>query len=244
MGILDGKVAIVTGASRGIGAEIARRFAAEGAAVAVAARTTDTGTSPFPGTIAETVEQIRAAGGTAAPIRADLSKPEDRERLVAEATRAARPGGHPGQQRRRHLLHPGHRLHRAPLPAHVRRPGGGPVPPGPAGRAGDAGEGPGLDPEHLLDRRPAPGVPALRVGPPRRDRLRHVQGGPGTVLHRPGRRTLRRRHRGQRALAHQGGPHSRHALPPPDHARTTRTTSRPRSWPRPRCGCAAASRRR
>ena len=77
MGILDGKVAIVTGASRGIGAEIARRFAAEGAAVAVAARTTDTGTSPFPGTIAETTEQIRAAGGTAVPIRADLSKPEE-----------------------------------------------------------------------------------------------------------------------------------------------------------------------
>jgi citronellol/citronellal dehydrogenase len=85
MGILDGKVAIVTGASRGIGAEIARRFGQEGAAVAVAARTTEPGTSPFAGTIAETVEQIRAAGGTAVAIRADLSKPEDRERLVAEA---------------------------------------------------------------------------------------------------------------------------------------------------------------
>jgi NAD(P)-dependent dehydrogenase (short-subunit alcohol dehydrogenase family) len=86
MGILDGKVAVVTGASRGIGAEIARRFAAEGAAVAVAARTTETGTSPLPGTITETVEQIRAAGGTAAAIRADLSRPEDRERLIAEAS--------------------------------------------------------------------------------------------------------------------------------------------------------------
>jgi len=86
MGILDGKVAVVTGASRGIGAEIARRFGREGAAVAVAARTTDAGTSPLPGTIGETVEQIRAAGGTAAAIRADLSKPEDRERLIAEAS--------------------------------------------------------------------------------------------------------------------------------------------------------------
>src|SRR4029077_3370966 len=84
MGILDGKAPTVPAGSRGIGAEIARRFAAEGAAVAVAARTTDTGTSPFPGTIAETTEQIRAAGGTAVPIRADLSKPADRERLVSE----------------------------------------------------------------------------------------------------------------------------------------------------------------
>jgi citronellol/citronellal dehydrogenase len=88
MGILDGKVAIVTGASRGIGAEIARRFGAEGAAVAVAARTSEAGTSPFAGTIAETVQQIRAAGGTATAIRADLARPEDRERLVAETTAA------------------------------------------------------------------------------------------------------------------------------------------------------------
>src|SRR5207247_8624898 len=91
MGILDGKVAIVTGASRGIGAEIARRFAREGAAVAVAARTTEQGISPFPGTIAETAEQIRASGGTAVPIRTDLSKPEDRERLVADTTQPPGP---------------------------------------------------------------------------------------------------------------------------------------------------------
>src|SRR6266568_188503 len=81
MGILDGKVAIVTGASRGIGAEIARRFGAAGAAVAVAARTTGAGLSPFPGTIGETAEQIRAA----------LSQAEDRERLVAEASRQLGP---------------------------------------------------------------------------------------------------------------------------------------------------------
>jgi citronellol/citronellal dehydrogenase len=85
-GVLDGKVAIVTGASRGIGAEIARRFGAAGAAVAVSARTAEAGTSPFDGTIGETVDQIRAAGGTAVAIRADLSKPEDREQLVRTAT--------------------------------------------------------------------------------------------------------------------------------------------------------------
>jgi citronellol/citronellal dehydrogenase len=84
MGLLDGRVAIVTGASRGIGAEIARRFGAEGAAVAVAARTAEPGVSQFAGTIAETVEQIQAAGGTGVAITADLAKPQDRERLVAE----------------------------------------------------------------------------------------------------------------------------------------------------------------
>ena len=84
MGILDGKVAIVTGASRGIGAEIARRFGAAGAAVAVSARTTEAGTSPFAGTIGDTVQDIRAGGGTAVAIRADLARPEDRESLVSQ----------------------------------------------------------------------------------------------------------------------------------------------------------------
>jgi citronellol/citronellal dehydrogenase len=68
------------------GQPVDQRLLRPGLAVAVAARTTEAGTSPFPGTIAETADQIRAAGGTAVAIRADLSRPEDREHLVSEAT--------------------------------------------------------------------------------------------------------------------------------------------------------------
>jgi citronellol/citronellal dehydrogenase len=91
MGLLDGKVAIVTGASRGIGAAIAARFAAEGASVAVAARTTEEGRSALPGTIGQTAAAILARGGTAVAIPADLSRQEDRERLVGETTRQLGP---------------------------------------------------------------------------------------------------------------------------------------------------------
>ena len=81
MGVLDGKVAIVTGASRGIGAEIARLFGQAGAAVAVTARTTEAGMSPFAGTISETAQQVRDAGGTAVAIPADLSRDRKSTRL-------------------------------------------------------------------------------------------------------------------------------------------------------------------
>ena len=91
VGALDGRVAIVTGASRGIGAEIARRFAAEGARVAVTARTTEAGQSRFEGTIHETVQSIVDAGGAAVPVPANLARPEDRARLVEETERQLGP---------------------------------------------------------------------------------------------------------------------------------------------------------
>ena len=85
MGKLDGKVCVITGASRGIGAEIARLFAAEGGSVVAAARTLREGDHPLEGSLEKTVADIRESGGEATASAVNISLPEDCERLFEEA---------------------------------------------------------------------------------------------------------------------------------------------------------------
>lgn len=91
MGKLDGKVVLVTGASRGIGADIARLFAAEGGRVVCAARTLREGDHPLAGSLEHTVGEITAAGGQATAIAADISEPDECARLVRAARDAYGP---------------------------------------------------------------------------------------------------------------------------------------------------------
>ena len=78
--ILEGRRAIVTGASRGIGAEIARAMARAGAAVVLAARDEEA--------LDRVAAEIEREGGRAVVAPADVSKPDAVERLVATSVNA------------------------------------------------------------------------------------------------------------------------------------------------------------
>jgi citronellol/citronellal dehydrogenase len=89
---LDGKVAVVTGASRGIGQQIAELFAAEGARVVCAARTMNEGEHRMlEGSLSRTVELIRGQGGQATAVTADVSSEAECVALVEAARQAYGP---------------------------------------------------------------------------------------------------------------------------------------------------------
>lgn len=83
---LAGKVAFVAGASRGIGATVAAALAAEGAAVAVAARSEERG--KLPGTIGSVASAINDAGGRALPVACDVTDEDSVNKAVAAAVSA------------------------------------------------------------------------------------------------------------------------------------------------------------
>jgi citronellol/citronellal dehydrogenase len=80
---LEGKVAIVTGASRGIGKKIAIELAKRGVKVCVAAKS-EQGTEKLPGSIYDTVEEIKKIGGEAIAVKTDVRFEDDIKRMVEE----------------------------------------------------------------------------------------------------------------------------------------------------------------
>ncbi len=90
-GNLKDKVALITGASRGIGAAIAVRLGMEGAKIVVSARTAESGESKLPGTLNETVARVRKTGAEVVSVKADLAQAREREMLIEKAQRAFGP---------------------------------------------------------------------------------------------------------------------------------------------------------
>jgi NAD(P)-dependent dehydrogenase (short-subunit alcohol dehydrogenase family) len=80
-----GKVAVVTGASRGIGKQMAMRLARHGVNLVLAARTVEQSESEFPGSLKQTEQEIRALGVDCTPVKCDLTRRADVENLCNTA---------------------------------------------------------------------------------------------------------------------------------------------------------------
>jgi dehydrogenase/reductase SDR family member 1 len=84
---LEGSVAVVTGASRGLGKGIALGLGEAGATVYVTGRSTRAAAGPLPGTIDETAAEVTALGGTGVAVRCDHTIDADVEALFAQVVR-------------------------------------------------------------------------------------------------------------------------------------------------------------
>jgi len=87
MTLLQGKRAIISGGSRGIGLAMAKRLAAEGGSIAILAKTAEPHPK-LPGTIYTAAEEIEAAGGKALPIVTDVRDENQVKSAVAQAAEA------------------------------------------------------------------------------------------------------------------------------------------------------------
>ena len=87
MGSLSGKVAVVTGASRGIGKGIALALADEGATIYVTGRTVTAGTFPLPGTVGETAAEVGRRGGKGIAVQVDHANDEQVAKLFEQVQR-------------------------------------------------------------------------------------------------------------------------------------------------------------